>query len=244
MATAITTASLTTKSLTGTGVFDELMAAANVHLQNEYSAQRITGPEYSQVYLGAMQAVLQQSIGFLLAKEKAEKETALVEAQTIQTTAETTRTAQDTLNLVSQELKIDAESLVLAQDKLNGVIQGTVLEAQRCKLAQEFNVLVAQVNKIVAEITLVTQKKTTEEAQTLGTVVQSGSVLDKQNGLYDAQTAGFARDAEQKAAKIMVDTWNVRRTTDTNTVPHVDTNLEDTDIGLVVAKLKTGIGVV
>ena len=214
MATAITTADLTTKSLTGTGVFDELMASVNVHLQNEYAAQRIRGPEYATVYLGAMQTVMQQSIAFLLAKEKAEKDTALVEEET----------------------------LFVTQQKANAVINGTVLTAQKCKLDAEFDLIQDQELKVVAETALLTQKKVTEQAQTSSTAIDTASVIGKQISLYAAQTDGFARDSEQKAAKIMVDTWNVRRTTDETTDADSTNKLDNTNIGQVITKLKAGIG--
>jgi hypothetical protein len=57
---------LTTEALNGTGVFDILMRATKLHLQEEYDAQRITGHEYATVYLGALAAVLQTSTQFLM----------------------------------------------------------------------------------------------------------------------------------------------------------------------------------
>jgi hypothetical protein len=56
----------------GTGVFDTLMAAVNKNIELQYSKGRITGNDYSTVYLGAMQAVLGQSIEFLLRRDLTE----------------------------------------------------------------------------------------------------------------------------------------------------------------------------
>jgi hypothetical protein len=60
-------------------------------------------------------------------------------------------------------------------------------------------------------------------------------------GLYKAQADGFVRDAEQKAAKIMADTWNVRRTTDEAVVADGTNKLSDANIGKAIGKLLTGI---
>ena len=49
-------------------------------------------------------------------------------------------------------------------------------------------------------------------------------------------------DAEQKAAKLMVDSWNVRRTTDEGTVADGTNRLSDYYVGNAVAKLLAGIG--
>lgn len=283
MADPINITDLTTKQIDGTGVFDELMAAVNVHLQAEYAAQRIRGTEYADVYLGALQTVLGQSIQFLLSKEKAEADTALVEAQTLlvaeQTTnatkegalidanaskvaveetlvtAEVAKTGQETTNLISAELLIDAQTANQAQETLkaveetalvtqntaNAVIQGTVLTAQECKLRAEFDLLTAQVLKVGSEKSLLDQKQVTESAQTSATGIDAGSVVGKQIALYTAQADGFARDAEQKAAKIMADTWNVRRTTDEGVSANSTNKLDDVSVGAVVAQLMTGI---
>ena len=64
---------LTTTQVDGDGVFDLLMQASKAHLEKEYQANRITGKEYSQVYLGMMQAAMQNAVSFLLGKPQAEK---------------------------------------------------------------------------------------------------------------------------------------------------------------------------
>ena len=63
---------LTTGAVNGSGAFDKLMAAAKLHLTEEFNAGRITGAEYSQVYLGTMSTVLQTSIQFLLNEQQAQ----------------------------------------------------------------------------------------------------------------------------------------------------------------------------
>lgn len=59
---------------TGTGIFDVLMSAVNKNIESQYMKNRITGSDYATVYLGSIQAVLQQSMEYAL-REK------LVEAQ-------------------------------------------------------------------------------------------------------------------------------------------------------------------
>lgn len=78
--------SLTTETINGTGAFDALMRVTKLHLQAEYDAQRITGSDYTTVYLGALTAVLQTSIQFLLNEQQAHKIAAdigLVRQQTV-----------------------------------------------------------------------------------------------------------------------------------------------------------------
>lgn len=156
--------------------------------------------------------------------------------------AETAQTQQQTTNLVSQELQIDAQTALIEQQKLNAVIEGTVLTAQKCKLDAEYDVLMGQKLKVVQETALLTQKVATEKAQTVGSGTDPDSVIGKQKSLYQAQTDGFTRDAEQKATKLLVDTWNVRRTTDEGTEANAQNLLYDPSIGRAVDKLLGGIG--
>lgn len=70
MATLIT--DLTDGTVDGEGIFDKLMASGEAHLKREYQNNRITGKEYSTVYLGMMQSAMAQSIQFLTAAKQAD----------------------------------------------------------------------------------------------------------------------------------------------------------------------------
>jgi hypothetical protein len=78
-------------------------------------------------------------------------------------------------------------------------------------------------NKTEAEVELLNQKTVTELSQTSdyipdgighNTSTDVQGIHEKQKGLFQKQTDGFDRDAEQKLAKIFADTWSVRQTTD------------------------------
>jgi hypothetical protein len=83
---------LTSVSVEGTGAFDVLMRATKLHLTEEYEANRITGNEYATVYLGALTAVLQTSIQFLLNEQQAHQivaEVGLLRQKTVTELAQT-----------------------------------------------------------------------------------------------------------------------------------------------------------
>lgn len=197
----------------GTGVYDVLMVAVKAHLEQELKKDRIKGPEYSTVYLGSLDAVLRSSLDFLLQKRKNDLEAQLLEKQIL---------------LVTEQIK-------------NAVLEGAVLVAQECKLRAEFDGIEAGTLKTAQETTLLAQKTITERAQVQALGVEADSVIGKQKQLYQAQADGFQRDAEQKAAKIMVDSWNVRRTTDEGTVADGTNQLHDPAVGRAVAKLLGGV---
>lgn len=210
----ITLPELTEAKITGTGVFDVLMRATKAHLDAEFTSNRIKGTEYATVYLGSLESVLRASLDFVLQNRKATLEAELLEKQIA----------------------------LVAQQGLNAVTENLVLQAQKCKLDAEFDLLVGQKDRNATEITLLTQKILTERAQTSSTGVDADSVVGRQKALYAAQTSGFTRDAEQKAAKILADTWNVRRTTDDGTSANDTNMLSDVVVGRAITKLLSGVG--
>ena len=232
---AIPISDLTQATVEGNGVFDVLMRANKAHLEAEFAKNRIKGPEYATVYLGALNQVMQTALAFVLAKEKTALEADLLQKQ---------------IDLVQKQIEketvtitqINAQIALLNQQRLNAEVENTVLVARECKLRAEYDLILSNVQKSAQETALLTQKVATEKAQTQAVGVDDNSVVGKQKLLYQAQTNGFVRDAEQKAAKLMVDTWNVRRTTDEGTSANETNLLNDAAVGRAVNKLLTGVG--
>lgn len=105
--------------------------------------------------------------------------------------------------------------------------------------------------KTIAENRLLNQKAVTELAQTsnfipIGTGLNVETVvagiIEKQKGLFQKQTDGFDRDAEQKLAKIMVDTWSVRQSTD-GTADSAIAGLNEAEIRTVLNKVRSGVSI-
>lgn len=311
--TPITINDLTTAELDGTGVFDVLMRTAKAHLDQEYRLNRIKGPEYATVYLGALTAVMGQAMQFLLTKDKAANDAALIQAQTRLVEAQILKQAidkalvdQQILNmqaeilnvpkqgalidaqvdkvikdisiadkeiliaeqkilvamsevaiseaklinipkegalLDAQAIKLGKDQLLVTQQTLNAVTENLVLLATECKIKAEYDVLVLTKDKVVQETVLMAQKALTERAQTISVAAEPESVIGKQKALYHAQSAGYARDAEQKAAGVLVDAWKIQRTTNSDQIGgNVTNKLDDGNVGAAVAKLLSGVG--
>ena len=83
---------LTTEAIAGTGAFDVLMRSAKLHLQEEYDNQRITGTDYTTVYMNTIAAVLQTSIQFLLNEQQVQEINARIGLIRQQTVTELTNT--------------------------------------------------------------------------------------------------------------------------------------------------------
>lgn len=87
------------------------------------------------------------------------------------------------------------------------------------------------------------RKRLTEVAQLDGTGILSGSVLDSQKLLLAAQTLGLEKDAKQKVAKLMLDTWATRSTINDAADPNPTNKLGDDKIGLVVTNLCASVNI-
>jgi hypothetical protein len=237
---AISITEVTEGLLTGTGAFDKIMSAMQIRLEEEFSQGRITGDDYANVYLGAMTASMQQAVAFVLGRQASDTQAELTKTQALEIIAQTALVGQQKVNLIAEGANIpkqgallDAQLIQATADTANKGKEGQVLDVQKLKSETE-NLLLK--HKIITESAQYGDSVT----NITGSDITVTGVIGKQNSLYAAQTNGFARDAEQKLAKLVVDTWNVRRTTDSGLV--APTGLTDADILTVINKAKLGIG--
>ena len=128
----------------------------------------------------------------------------------------------------------------LPTSKLPEAIDAALTQAKESGM---FDLLKEQVIKTTTETGLLNQKVATEKAQTTASGVDPDSVIGKQKALYTAQTDGFKRDAELNVAKAMIDTWQVRRSSDEGTQANTTNKLDDGTIGRAVDKMLQGVGV-
>lgn len=215
----ITNEDLTTKVVDGTGIFDELMTAANAHLTYQWEQDRITGSSYAEVYLGQLTAVLGQAVLFLTERDKTYLNNLLVQAQI--------KLADAQVALAEQELLNKQQELLNAQKQMELMEQQIQLAEKQVELAdkellvkdKEMQLLDKQIAVQEASADLTRQKIKTEMAQISDSVdgVSVTGILGAQIALYKQQRDGFLRDAEQKALKIVADTWITRKTVDDGT---------------------------
>lgn len=140
-----------------------------------------------------------------------------------------TLSAEKDIELKQGQLELQEKQLLLSQAEL---------EVKK----QELEVQKAAIDSQKAQAELYGQKVKTEKAQTEGSVAQPGSVLGANVAVLMAQADGYTSDKLQKATKILVDTWNARRSTDDGTEANVTNQLHDANIGVVVKGLMTDAG--
>lgn len=181
--------------------------------------------------------------------DNAQSQIALTEAQVVKITEENKvipynieRIQAEIANMTRQsdilekELEIKISSLALQDKQL--LLADAELEVRRLEL----DVKRAEVESAQAQAQLYAAKVLTENAQTMD-AAHPNSVLGSNIAVLRAQAAGYARDAEQKAAKILVDAWNVQRNTDESINANSVNLLYDTSIGKAVSALLRGAGI-
>jgi hypothetical protein len=180
---------------------------------------------------------------------------ARAEIDKIRTTiaADLNQMQNNTAAQVDSNYKINEEMEALRQQTSDSTLKiAAEIAALEAKTINDTDQTVADIDalekKTISETGLLDQKAVTELTQTsdniptgLGANIVNTvqGVVEKQKGLFQKQTDGFDRDAEQKLAKIYVDTWSVRATTDT-ALPD-PAGLADLEISEVLAVAKTGI---
>ncbi len=145
--TPITNEDLTTKVVDGTGIFDELMTAANAHLDSQFKNERITGTQYAEVYLGQLQAVLANAVQFLIERDKTYLNNLLINAQIdlankqVELAEKQIEQADKQLELLEKQIELQQAQSDLARQKIkteiaqiadtvDGVAVGGVIGAQ------------------------------------------------------------------------------------------------------------------
>ena len=168
----------------GTGVFDKLIEAVNKNIEIQYLNGRITGSDYANVYLGSMQAVLAQSVDFVLREKLTEAQIELAQAQKLSIT-------------IDDQLKQDK----LADDLLTAAKQRDVLTSQ--KLTTDSEKLLKDQQR--ASMVIDDQLKQDKLEDDLLTAAKQRLVLDEEIELKDQQKTSMMIDDQLKQNKLTDD---------------------------------------
>lgn len=215
---------------------------ANVEAQTLLSGSQKLQVEAETLQLAVQKENVEAQTANVIAKTgQVATETAQMLAQTAQITAQKENITAQTLNETKRGQLLDQQVLDATKQVDKTVAETNQIQAQECLLKAQYDLTVVNKLQATAQTSLIQQKQATERAQTVETGVDENSVIGRQKALYLAQSDGFKRDSEQKAAKLLVDSWSVRRTTDAATVADATNMLNDATIGRAVTKLLTGV---
>lgn len=213
-------------SLAGTGVFDVLMGTVNVHIQKQYDDNRLSGTEFAQVYLGALQATLAQSVAYLTAFQQAEMIAEQVKSEI------KNNEVGGLIDLQKQKLQEEID-LVIAQtagayENIKATTQDTVRQnalntKQVIKVAADTDVSEKQALEIARDTLRKDAESTSQVLATdAGAALKSAQITEinleslrkdseseKKVVLMQAQADGFGHDAKSKLLKQMTELFSV-----------------------------------
>jgi len=189
-------------TVTGSGIFDNLMEAVNVHLDAQYESGRLTGKDYATVYLGAMQSTIQQSITFVLGEQTADKQAELLAKQVAteekkatdvasSTTVRNTQSTNDTALKTAQTNLATNQGATEIKKALN-IVSDTALKDQQKLLTVEQTATEANKTIDVASTTSVRNVQSTKDSlvkdATKAKIDAETNVLDQKEITEYAQT--------------------------------------------------------
>jgi len=177
---------VTTENTEENGVFDVLMRSVDAHLNKQYTSGRIKGADYANVYASALQAVLQQAIGFVLAEKKTEKEIDVLQAQEAEILAGTIRQDNESAKKVS----------LMEQQELTETEQTALVFANTSKVNYEVSVIMPK------QAALLEQQEITES-------INSAANAYKMSYILPAELAKLEKEV------ILLNSQNVEITADT-----------------------------
>lgn len=196
----------------GTGVFDKLIQSVEQHIESQYKAGRITGNDYSSVYLGSMQSVLSESVKFLLSEQQVEKEVDLLSEQII-----SEQKKNEAGGLIDLEKKKNQEQIDLIIAQTAAQYEG--IDASRKDTNRKNLLNSKQVIKIGKESELLTTQnselllngvveRSLKDAQRIATA--SGGI-DNTNKVNADVAYTNARESEQIAATVRMDLESAKK---------------------------------
>lgn len=206
---------LTTGLVGGEGVFDKLMVSIVAHLKTEYTANRISGAEYTKAYQVLVAQALQTATSFLMAREQSYWQTVLAQeqAQAAEIQKVQARIELETARVTKAKAQYDAET---ASAQYSGAkLQLAILDAQYEGLQKDI------ATKDYTNTQMLPAQKSMIEAQTSNAIsdkllkdFQRTDILPAQRDLYNEQKESYVKDAKIKIAKMWSDVFITMKTMD------------------------------
>lgn len=187
MPTPITLDQLTTGELNGTGVFDKVMSVLNKHIAAQAEKGRITGKDFSEVYLGGMQSALSQSVQFCLGRDGAYWAAVLGRGQALQASV---GIAEAQATVVKAKYEAAATKLGAARVQVDAYTAQTQYTTGKMGLASGF----AGINQTEAQTAVATEQVDSIRADTKDTLQGGGAIMglkavEKQTALKNMEVA-------------------------------------------------------
>lgn len=173
----VTLEDLTTSEVGGSGVFDVLMRSVSAQIDYQYEKGRIQGGDFAKIYVASIEHALQQSINFLMTKDRSYWETLNAQATAQIALAQRSRAIAD-VKLAQLEMQIKRFEAVRV--KLAAFTAKNEYAISKMALVTSYNqiVLSENQNKLVGE-QYEAARAQTMETRSDGTLIAGIYGIDK-----------------------------------------------------------------
>lgn len=250
---------LTAVQLEGPGVFDKMMAAADLHIQREFKGNRIVGADYAKVYTAIITTMMGNAVQFALGSQTAHWQAVTAQMQARQAEIEVTtarvnlETAKvNAMTATYQMQQVKAQVGLTKMEIANSNMKHLLLTAQHYE--QDYkNVNLLPITRdqqqynldtiLVDQHTLIQEQVESERAKTLNTR-QNGTVvaglIGKQKEVQDQQIASFVAADQYKIAKMYFD-GHISQISILDVLPTPPAELASTEISEVMAAARANV---
>lgn len=206
----LTNADLTTRTVGGAGTYDAIMQSQAVHLQQEFTAGRITGAEYAKAYVALAQSAGSQAVQYLLGKDQAYWAAVIAQGQALTARVQLeTAKAQLAIALIeanNQRATFALNKIRLAnEDAQYGITKYTLanmLPAQTAQITAQTALTTKQTSVVEQEILVKQQEVLVKQQQVLVSVAEVGIAqaklvnIPKEGAMLDAQKLSVEKGTE------------------------------------------------
>lgn len=251
---------LTDVNLEGEGVFDKMMAAADLHIQREFKGQRIVGADYAKVYTAIITTMMGNAVQFSLGAQTAHWQavTAQMQAREAEISVVTARVNLETakINAATATYQMEQTKAQVGLTKMeiaNANVQHLLIQAQINEQNFKVNQLLPitqdqqQYNLdtiLVDQHKLLQEQIESERAKTLNTR-QDGTMvmglIGKQKDVQDQQISSFVAADQYKMAKMYFDGY-VSQLSVLSETPPAPTQLNQTNINQILTDARANVG--
>lgn len=204
----LTNKELTERKVDGCGTFDVLMSSVHAHILTEFQKNRITGSEYAKAYTAMTEAVMSNSVQYLLQKENAYWQAVNGQMQAL--------TARVNVDLAIKELELKTAEIAIREKELFIKIkeldlmekQIALTHAQKLEIDQniinkEKEALVLDAQKLLVKEQMEAQRAQTMDTRSDGVTLVSGNIKAEVN-IKNAQKLEIDQNVINKTKEALV----------------------------------------
>lgn len=222
---------ITTGDVNGEGAFDKLMMSMKTHLLEQFNKNRITGDQFTKAYIELSLGCLNTSLQFVMGREVANWQLLALKAQAQRAEAEA----------ITAAVNLEVAKAQLATQRY----QAELIDAQFCLVKMQLGTEEARQQLTWAQKNLTDEQFETARGATRDTLSTGGAIQGmtlRQRNLLEQQKVSYERSDDARVAKLYLDTWVTRKTTDDANLVALPNQFDTASIGQIFQQVRSKAG--